>query len=320
MKGIHHVVIQNKRMHYEFDLRRNITILKGDSATGKTTLVEMIQEYMDQGQESMVSIQSDKRCGVISGNTWKGQLSEFSDSLIFIDEGNNFVRTDEFARAIQDTDNYYVIVSREGLPNLPYSVDEIYGIHKSGKYGSLKKCYQEFYHIYGEDNTSIIKPSKVITEDSNSGYQFFEAVCRDNDVDCISAGGKSNVATKIAEIVGDNEIIIVADGAAFGSEMDKVSKLIKIKQNVHIYLPESFEWILLASGVVKDSEIVKILIEPSEFIDSQKFVSWERFFTYLLVEKTKDTYLKYNKSTLNKAYLQGQVRKEILDFMKNIEF
>ena len=52
MKGTHHVVIQNKRIHYEFDLRRNITVLRGDSAIGKTTMVEMIQEYMDQGQES----------------------------------------------------------------------------------------------------------------------------------------------------------------------------------------------------------------------------------------------------------------------------
>ncbi|MBP3242210.1 MAG: Fis family transcriptional regulator [Oribacterium sp.] len=147
MTGIHHVIIQNKRIHYEFDLCRNITILKGDSATGKTTLIEMIQEYMDQGPDSMVSIQSDKRCGVISGSTWKGQLSEFTDALIFIDEGNNFVLTDEFAKAIKESDNYYVIVSREGLPNLPYSVDEIYGIHKSGKYADLKQCYQEFYHI-----------------------------------------------------------------------------------------------------------------------------------------------------------------------------
>lgn len=73
MKGTHHVIIQNKRIHYEFDIRRNITVIRGDSASGKTTLVEMIQEYMDQGIESMITIQSDKKCGVISGNTWKGQ-------------------------------------------------------------------------------------------------------------------------------------------------------------------------------------------------------------------------------------------------------
>ena len=45
MYGIHHVIVQNGNLKYEFDIKRNITILKGDSASGKTTLVEMIQEY-----------------------------------------------------------------------------------------------------------------------------------------------------------------------------------------------------------------------------------------------------------------------------------
>ena len=43
MKGRHRVIIQNKRVKYDFEVRRNITVIRGDSATGKTTLVEMIQ-------------------------------------------------------------------------------------------------------------------------------------------------------------------------------------------------------------------------------------------------------------------------------------
>lgn len=41
MRGIHHITIQNKRVRYDFDVRRNITVIRGDSATGKTTLVDM---------------------------------------------------------------------------------------------------------------------------------------------------------------------------------------------------------------------------------------------------------------------------------------
>ena len=44
MKGIHRIIVQNKRVKYDFELRRNITVLRGDSATGKTNLVEMIRE------------------------------------------------------------------------------------------------------------------------------------------------------------------------------------------------------------------------------------------------------------------------------------
>lgn len=46
---------------------------------------------------------------------------------------------------------HYVIVSREGLSALPYSVEEIYGIRTSGKYGTLKQSYHEFYRIYGQE-------------------------------------------------------------------------------------------------------------------------------------------------------------------------
>lgn len=35
MKGKHKVVVKNNKLHYEFEIKRNITIIKGDSATGK---------------------------------------------------------------------------------------------------------------------------------------------------------------------------------------------------------------------------------------------------------------------------------------------
>lgn len=83
---------------------------------------------------------------------------------MFIDEGNEFVKTDDFAREIQQTDNYYVIVSRESLLSLPYSVEEIYGIRTSGIYGALKQSYHEFYRIYGADVLkNDLRPEKIIT-------------------------------------------------------------------------------------------------------------------------------------------------------------
>ncbi len=45
MKGLHKVIVQNNRLHYEFDIKRNITIIQGNSATGKTTLITMLLLY-----------------------------------------------------------------------------------------------------------------------------------------------------------------------------------------------------------------------------------------------------------------------------------
>ena len=62
MKGIHRIIIQNKRIKYEFELRRNITVLRGDSATGKTNLIEMVREYADNGSTSSIELVCDKSC------------------------------------------------------------------------------------------------------------------------------------------------------------------------------------------------------------------------------------------------------------------
>ena len=47
MKGKHKIVVSTKRLKYEFELHRNLTIIRGDSATGKTTLVDMIRDHIN---------------------------------------------------------------------------------------------------------------------------------------------------------------------------------------------------------------------------------------------------------------------------------
>ena len=150
MKGKYSITVQNNVLQYKFEIRRNITIIKGDSATGKTTLVDMIREYYENGEQSGVTLQCDKQCAVLEGRQWKVLLENIHDSIVFIDEGNAFITSNDFADAVKHSDDYFVIVTRESLPTLPYSVDEIYGIKSSGKYGTLRRTYQEFYHIYGQ--------------------------------------------------------------------------------------------------------------------------------------------------------------------------
>lgn len=319
MKGRHSVHVSTKHLRYDFELKRNITIIRGDSATGKTTLVDLVRVYSNDPSGSPVELVCDKNCFVVEGVLWKQQLTGIQDSIVFIDEGNEFVKSKEFASVVQQTDNYYVIVTRESLPTLPYSVEEIYGIRTSGKYATLKQSYHEFYRIYGDTKLKTnVKPEKIITEDSNSGYQFFKESCSD-DILCQSANGKSNIFHLLKQQTNE-KILVIADGAAFGPEVDRVIQLLKVKKNVILYLPESFEWLILLSDILKDNEVRKILSDPSEYIESQECFSWERYFTKLLVEKTQDTYLSYSKKTLNKAYLNDNIRNAIFKEIKGITF
>ena len=205
MKGKHRIVVSMKRQKYEFELRRNLTILRGDSATGKTTLIEMIQDHENDPLGSPVELISDKKCYVLEGALWKEQLAGITDSIVFIDEGNTFVKAEEFAGVIQNTDNYYVM------------------------------------------------------------------------------------------------------------------RLMESRKNIVLYLPESFEWLILSAGVLKNAAMEKILKNPSEYVESRNYFSWERFFTALLIEETKGTYLAYFKRNLNPVYLNESIKTAILSQMKKIK-
>ena len=178
MKGSHEIIVKNNRVQYKFTIYRNITILRGDSATGKTKLIEMIDNYIRGGSESGVEVICDKKCAVLERRNWERDLREIRDSIVFIDEGNGFVRSYEFSDMVKNSDNYYVIATRDSLFNLPYSIQEIYGIrNKSGnRYQGTKRLYSELYHLYNKDAFTE-RPDKVIIEDTNSAFQFFRALC-----------------------------------------------------------------------------------------------------------------------------------------------
>lgn len=310
MRGKYDIKIFSRRIKYKLAICRSLTILKGDSATGKTTLVEMIAEYERNGSESGVSLSCEKDCVVLAGRHWAERLTQINDSIVFIDEDNRFVASEDFARAIQGTDNYYVIVTREPLENLPYSVDEVYGIRTSGKYGGLVPAYHEFFHIYEtKSRLEDVETNEFLTEDSNSGFEFFRHVAAQRSQVCFSAGGKSNVFRWLLEHPSECPMV-VADGAAFGSQMERMEMLRRAGYTFVLYLPESFEWLILSSGLIDGHELTEILKHPENFIESAEYISWERFFTQLLVELTQGTVWQYQKRHLNPIYLhEGNAQK-----------
>lgn len=319
MKGSHRVIIEAKRVKYDFTLTRNITILTVDSASGKTVLIDYIRDYRRYGSESGVMVSCDRECRTLDNEDWEMQLKRITNSIIFIDEGNRFVTSKEFAKLALESDNYFVLATREKMPMLPYSVQEIYGFRESGKYHEAKQKYNEMYHLYGEISAqSSIEPELVITEDSNSGYDFFAKLSEQKNVNCISANGKSNIIKCLqdSEKTQGTRLIIV-DGAAFGSEMKEVYEYLNTVGNVVLYAPESFEWLLLSSNTIPNANVTEILQEPENYIDSKKYASWERFFTALLIDMTKgDPVWSYSKKKISSVYVSSKVITAVKKMMK----
>lgn len=309
MKGSHEIEIGNNRIRYRFTIRRNITVIRGESATGKTTLIQLLQLYENRGVSSGITLHCDKACTVLSEPRWKQNLQIIHNSIVFIEEGNAFVLSQDFAEAVASSDNYYVLITRESLSNLPYSVTEIYGIRLAGKYGNLKPAYNELYPLY-PDTIPSLHADLLIVEDSNAGFQFFSSIKKES-VSCISANGKSNIPNLIVSHAKSN-MLVIADGAAFGAEMNRIEMLFRNQYQFQLYLPESFEWLILSSTLFNKGEVHRILQNPSDYIESQNYLSWERYFTALLIQESVNTWLQYSKQKLNPAYLQGQTLQDIL--------
>ena len=148
MKGKYKVSVENNRLHYEFEIKQNITVIRGDSATGKTILINMLRQAQKFGASSGINLICEVPCKILEGENWKLILENAADTIFFIDNGNAFINTVEFAEAVKKSNNYFVLITRENLHNLPESVDEIYGLHCFGKYRDTRKMYNQLCRIF----------------------------------------------------------------------------------------------------------------------------------------------------------------------------
>ena len=317
MRGTYEVKVYNSRISFTIEIERNITVIRGDSATGKTTFVEMIQSFEQYGRSSGVTVQCRRPCRVLNSVDWEYRLGGIENSIVFLDEGNEFVKSEAFARAVRDSTNYFVIITRENLYQLPYSVNSILKLKTTNRRAKTYVRSYPFYDHLADPMDRISHAERIITEDSNSGHEMFEHIARNGGVICESALGKSNIFGMLLERSSER-VLVIADGAAFGAELEKIYRLLEQRPNkITLYLPESFEWLILKSGMLGGRTPDEQLQEPSAYIESERYFSWEQFFTEPLTDLTMGTPLHYNKRHLNPAYLHPVNVEKVLHAMES---
>lgn len=299
---------KNKDLFFKFDLKRNITILQGDSATGKTTLLTILNESLKHKGNPFIIVNTNADYYVHIDGDWERSFKDLTNHVIFIEESNDFVFTHDFARFVRDSGNYFVIVNREPLYSLTYSVNEIYEIDSYEEIEPFRQVYH-FTSLYSNFPKSTVNFDTVITEDSNAGFDFFTKFLKDCSVE--KASGNTKLRSAIENSDGLS-IYCIVDGAAFGCRIGDLCNYIDahLAKRVYIWMPESFEWILLKAGVFNIPDLDSILDNPSSYIECSKYCSWERFFTHLASKYSNKKY-KYDKDDLDVYYTSNYILKKV---------
>ena len=76
MKGSHRIIVETKKIKYDLTVQRNLTLLTGDSGSGKTVLIDLIREYRKYGSDSGIFLSCDCDCKTIDSEDWERQIKE----------------------------------------------------------------------------------------------------------------------------------------------------------------------------------------------------------------------------------------------------
>ena len=171
MKGRYVINITSRKAGYTLELERKISVIKGNSGTGKSSMIRLISQYLEYGRQSGIKLSTDPYVSMevlTNASDWEKILSSAHSTILFIDEDVKYLYSESFQRELWTADCYAVIVSRSGsFTALPYSVFGIYELITEKKGQSTSTA---MYRLYGEKHGSG-DFELVLTEDSNSGFE-----------------------------------------------------------------------------------------------------------------------------------------------------
>lgn len=89
MKGRYALEIESRKVIYQLHMERKVTVIKGNSGTGKSSMIRILSDYVELGKDSGVRIRknSDYEIKILENRSdWVRELEQIHNSIIFVDE------------------------------------------------------------------------------------------------------------------------------------------------------------------------------------------------------------------------------------------
>jgi len=235
---------------YDLTLHDKISIVRGDSATGKTTFVTLLE---DLGTTTNIKLKSTLPT-IAARNV--SDITDHSNSIIVFDEDHPFWKHPDVMELINISENYFLFFLRDTKIPTSIHVSAVYKLETTMLDDIAHHTNIEMFERYSSDNWKPI--SNVIVEDSKSGLMYLSTYLGLNSVKFLDkASTKCITSSKSAARLpkelsnslqrGADNILVVYDAAGFGQYLSRLLEVIALypDRNVSILDWESFEWFVL---------------------------------------------------------------------------
>lgn len=284
---------------FDLDIFGKVSLVLGDSATGKTYLTDALVSIINQqGIWEYKCIDTSRRGAEIEVyaaatlTDLRSYMTEKEGALIVVDEDlADLARTANIK--YEDSNNYFLIFDRDDIVKYEINVNSVYVLVKNevdGKYiRTLKPFINLYRHSVSDDDISSIK--YMLTEDTASGLMFWKSVISKLQVleyDEYGSGSMhANIKRALKEYSGD--FIIALDYDRASRIMYDIAHDKEIDHSRLHFIPlESFEEIVCNSEfILSKFPELRDAVENYKILMDYKSKSTGKYFSALLFYRVK---------------------------------
>lgn len=293
MKRYHINIKFRDAIEYDLEFNNKINFIIGNSATGKSTLVEpMIDNPIESitlnGEDIIDSYAFDRGVVPITVST----LLKSEAKVVVFDESavvDNVLKREKLNKYLNN--KIIIVMSRD--------FDLISGIAINGVTTGTNNYYKL---VVNKNNVNVVEPyfkfkkpeayHSIVTEDSKSGFLFAKKICKNTK----SIAGKEN----LKEVLTNGADLIMVDLCGLNQMVYILNTILK-SEDISVVDCYSFEWVILKTNKFADKCDTSLDMYP----EIKK--NLERYITEVLQEASIKEY--------DKPYSKGD--EEYFDWLFN---
>lgn len=312
---------------YKLLIREKVTVIRGQSGTGKTRLIDIIRNTVPGNPTYQVNVSHRLFISAPSAaDLLRNSVESWKDTLVFVDERIVDSLGDYFCSLVRESEAYWIIISRNDdiLRTIPFSMFEAYEFVKTNNVIVNKQIFSCDSRTFG-GKFAVNTVTGFITEDSASGWYFFnkalpKAIVKD------SASSNTKVVSTVIKHLGSSACILVLfDACAFGPFLGDLLSLLDMPEykqsDICFYAMESFEWFLLHSLQLKHlPKVQDVLSNPYKYAYHPKYITYEGFYEEELSDNCIVMGKSYDKSCEDHPFYTTRNIIHLLSLIPNTDF